>query len=163
MRRYLAEHARRAKRRSSTAWLQKLRINGLPWPRSPIRWNGVHGVTLVLAMLTLSLMFNFGSQVIQSAQLEARRASLAAEVAQFATQNQQLLGVVEYAESDANVERVAREQLGYARDGDIVILPQVPLPTPTPTAEKPSVQPAIIPAPNWQRWWRALFPANVVQ
>lgn len=137
--------------------LVRLRIAPLARLRAPLKWSGVHLVTLALVVLTLSLLVNFGSQVIQSARLEARRAELAAEVAQLEAEKRLLEGAVAHAESDVHVERVAREQLGYAREGDTVLLPQMPLSTPVPTATPAPALPTPAPDPNWQRWWSALF------
>ncbi|MEI8167805.1 MAG: septum formation initiator family protein, partial [Chloroflexales bacterium] len=83
--------------------------------------------------------------------------------AQMQATNTHLEGAVTYTESDVYVEQVAREQLGYARDGDIVILPRLvaPTPAPTPNPAAPPVSPATVPTtPNWQRWWRAFAPAE---
>ncbi len=127
---------------------------------APLRRSGTYLVTLALALLTLSLLINFGGQVLQSTRLEARRVSLATEVAQLEAENRALESAVEYAESNVNVERVAREQLGYTREGDIVILPQFPAAVPTPTAVPPEVVSLPVRPPNWQQWWSAFFPGD---
>jgi cell division protein FtsB len=123
----------------------------------PLRRSGVHLVTLALVLLTISLLINFGSQVLQATRLEARRTILATEVAQIEAENHDLQGAVEYAESNANIERVAREQLGYTRAGDTVLLPQFPAATPTPTPAPPEVLPLPERDPNWRQWWGAVF------
>lgn len=107
------------------------------------------------------LLTSFVSQVIQSARLEENRAALEAEVAALRGANANLEAAVAYAESDVNVERIAREQLGYAREGDTVLLPQLALPTPAPEpapAAAPAPPPAAPATPNARRWWQALFP-----
>jgi cell division protein FtsB len=129
----------------------------------PLRRSGVHLVTLALVLLTISLLINFGGQVLQATRLEARRTSLATEVAQIEAENQDLQGAVEYAESNANVERVAREQLGYTRAGDTVLLPQFPAATPTPTAAPPDALPPPAQEPNWRQWWGAVFPPSSME
>lgn len=119
----------------------------------------VHGITLALMLLTFSLMLNFINQVIQSSALEARKAQLAEEAARIASENRHLQGAVEYALSDAYVEQAAREQLGWAREGETVLLPQFPAiepeSKPAPEAIPMPVRPT---EPNWQRWWDALQP-----
>jgi cell division protein FtsB len=116
---------------------------------------------IMLALIGL-LIANFIGQVLQSARLEASRADLQVEVDQLAAAQQRLEAGVAYAESDVNVERIAREQLGYARDGDTVILPQVAAPTPAPTsaASPPAPTAALAPAANWRGWWDAFFPPS---
>jgi cell division protein FtsB len=115
---------------------------------------------IMVALIGL-LIANFVGQVMQSARLEASRAALQVEVDQLRAEQRTLEGAVDYAESDVNVERIAREQLGYARDGDTVILPQIAAPTPAPPIS-PAAAPAPTPAPaasNVRRWWDAFFSA----
>ncbi len=120
---------------------------------------GVHLMTLALVVLTFSLMLNFINQVVQSSALEARKVQLEEEVARLEAETRYLRGAVDYARSDAYVEQAAREQLGYARDGEVVVLPQFP-----DVALEPYTAPQAVPsapltlAPNWQRWWQALHP-----
>lgn len=107
------------------------------------------------------LAANFIGQIMQSASLEARRAELEAEVALMRADNATLKGAVEFTESDVYIERVAREQLGYAREGDVVILPRLILPEAAPEVA-PEAASASLPPPapaNWRLWWQALFPA----
>ncbi len=115
------------------------------------------GLMLVMIVLIMMLLINFGNQVMQSARLEADRAALQAEVASLAQENTQLQAAVEYAESDVNVERIAREQLNYARADDTVVLPQINLPVPAPLPEPALALPEPTQVPNWQRWYSALF------
>ncbi len=144
-------------------WLPVALVNRLQGLRLPtVSWRRVstHLVTLFLALLTLSLLYNFTQQVIQSANLETRRAELEAHVAELERENQQLADRVAYAETDLNIERIARDQLNYSREGDVVIVPRFPtqlnqpaivgLSAPADTA--PLAPPAHV--PNWQQWWR---------
>lgn len=122
---------------------------------------------LMLAFIGL-LIVNFIGQVLQSARLEDQRAQLESEVASLRDENADLKGAVEFAESDVNVERISREQLGYAREGDVVLLPQAPLATVAPAADTAAapVSEAAPAAPafsNPQRWWEAFFPRNTEQ
>lgn len=126
-------------------------------------------VSLVLGALMLTLiallLANFVGQVIQNARLEERRSALQAEVAALEARNAFRAGAVAFAESDVSVELIAREQLGYARDGDIVLLPQLPPSAPAPrdpVTPEPAPAPAAADAspasPNWMRWWQAVAP-----
>jgi cell division protein FtsB len=146
----------------------QLRALGASWLDMPLRQLGVYAITLVLGILTLSLLFNFIQQVTQSAALEARRAELEAQATALAGENVHLGGIVEYAESDAYVEHTARERLGYAREGDIVLLPDYTAPPqepgsdlPVPEPDEPEAAPKPPPPePNWQRWWEAFATTN---
>lgn len=119
---------------------------------------GVHLLTLVLLALALWSLIGFVSQVITSAQMERRKEELRAENAQLATEIATLTADVAEAESPAYAERVLREQRGYARDGDTVVLPTFPQITPTPPRPTEQPLPTSVPEPNWRRWATALFP-----
>jgi cell division protein FtsB len=129
-----------------------------------LRLSGKSAMTIALAALMLIfiglLVANFVGQVMQSARLESQRAALEAEVAQMAAENARIEGAVAYTESDVYVEQVARGQLGYAREGDIVVLPRLAAPTvEAAPLELPATDSAAPPAtPNWRLWWQAFFP-----
>ncbi len=127
-----------------------------------LRRSGLHLVMVGLLVLTLSLLVNFVHQVVQSARLEAQRVALEREVAQLHADTDELQGAVEFAESDVYVERVAREELGYAREGDVVLVPQgAATPTALPAAAPLEPLAPEPPPPNWQGWWDALFVPSV--
>ncbi|MGB9751148.1 septum formation initiator family protein [Roseiflexus castenholzii] len=117
---------------------------------------GVHALTLVLVVLALWMMASFVGQIMTGAQLEQRRAALIAENARIEATNRALLDQVEYAESPAYAEQIAREQLGLAAEGDTVVLPTFadrPDGKVTPT---PIALPAPTPQLNWRAWIQAL-------
>lgn len=117
---------------------------------------GVHTLTLVMVVLSLWMMASFVGQIMTGAQLEQRRAALIAENARIEATNRALLDQVEYAESPAYAEQIAREQLGLAAEGDIVVLPTFedrPASEATPT---PIALPAPTPQLNWRAWIEAL-------
>lgn len=120
--------------------------------------SSVRIVTVGLVALSLWLLASFVSQVITSAQMERRKDDLRAEIARIEAENAALNDQVAFAESPVYAERAAREQLGYAREGDTVILPTFPQATPTPEAppSSPSITPTV--EANWRGWARALFP-----
>jgi len=118
----------------------------------------VHLLTLGLLAISIWTLMGFVGQIIDSAQLERRKDELRAENAQYATENAALTTAVAEAESPAYAEKILREQRGYARQGDTVILPTFPQTTPTPTRADRSPAPTALPEPNWRRWMHALFP-----
>ena len=119
---------------------------------------GMHLLTLVLLGLSVWSLAGFIGQVITSAQMERRKQELIAENAQYVAANAALATQVADAESPAHAEQILREQLGYAREGDTVILPTFPEVTPTPERPADQAAPTAIPDPNWRRWIGALFP-----
>lgn len=108
--------------------------------------------------MSLWMLVGFVGQVIASAQLERRRDALQAEVARIEATNVALQRTVEYAESPAYAEQVARDQLGYAREGDTVIFPTIPEAPPADADASITPLPPPPPQQNWRLWMQALFP-----
>jgi cell division protein FtsB len=121
---------------------------------------GVHLITLVLVLLSVWSLSIFVSQVLDGAKSERRKDELQAEVDQIEAENAIISERAAEAESLPYAERIAREQLGYAREGDTVILPTFPEHTPVPVV--PTTVPAPMPGPqaNWRGWARAFFPPD---
>lgn len=139
----------RKRTRKSTSQLQRLWRFGSP---------GVVVATAVLAILSLWLLVGLVDQVITGARQDRLLAAGHVELATVIADNNTLGTAVADAKSPAYAEQVAREQLGYAREGDTVILPSFP--QITPTISNPTIAP--IPAPtsqaNWRGWVGAFFP-----
>jgi cell division protein FtsB len=117
--------------------------------------------TIIMVVVFLLFVVNFVNQIIRQAQLEQYRDTLALEVSQQVVRNAELKQQVEYVESSEYAELVAREQLGYARPGDIVMMPTYPNQTSDSVGTSMTMQEVTtttqLPAqPNWQRWWQFL-------
>jgi cell division protein FtsB len=128
--------------------------------------------TLIVLVMGAFFLFSFVNQVIRQAQLEQFREEVRADVARLSSENAVLAQSVEYVESNDYAEQIAREQLGYARAGDTVLMPtfldQVvsstvstvsTTTTLTNTINPNTTTPPTIVAPiepNWMRWWRML-------
>ncbi len=128
--------------------------------------------TLIVLVMGAFFLFSFVNQVIRQAQLEQFREEVRADVARLRSENATLQQSVEYVESNDYAEQIAREQLGYARAGDTVLMPTFPdqvvsstvttaitntlstNPTPITTTLPPTIVAA--PEPNWMRWWHML-------
>lgn len=114
---------------------------------------------IIMVVVFLLFSINFVNQIIRQAQLEQYRDTLALEVAQQTARNAQIKQQVEYVESSEYAELVAREQLGYARPGDMVMMPTYPNQTSESVdsatiAQDAATTVAAPPQPNWQRWWQ---------
>ena len=121
---------------------------------------GVHLLALLLLVLSLWSLIGFVGQVINSAQMERRKDELRAENTQLAIEIATLTANAAEAESPAYAERILREQRGFARDGDTVVLPTFPQVTPAPAQPAEQPEPTQAPEPNWRRWGQALFPPS---
>ncbi|WP_411854419.1 FtsB family cell division protein [Roseiflexus sp.] len=117
---------------------------------------GVHVLTFVLVVLSLWMLASFVGQIMTGARLEQRRAALIAENAQLEATNRALLDQVEYAESPAYAEQIAREQLGLAAEGDTVVLPTFEDRPASDAVPTPIALPAPTPQLNWRAWVQAL-------
>jgi cell division protein FtsB len=122
--------------------------------------SGARLVVVALVALSLWLLANFVGQVIASARMDRQIVEKQAELAKAEAELASLKDRVAFAESPAYAEQVAREQLGFARAGDTVILPTLPDRKPVLAAAAPIPLPAPAPQPNWRGWVRALFPAS---
>jgi cell division protein FtsB len=125
--------------------------------------------TLIVLVMGAFFLFSFVNQVIRQAQLEQFREEVRADVARLKTENAVLAQSVDYVESNDYAEQIAREQLGYARAGDTVLMPSYPDQVVSSTittaitntlnlAPTPATPPTIVAdtEPNWMRWWRML-------
>jgi cell division protein DivIC len=115
-------------------------------PRRPVpRWLGpAFAVTLLLALAVA-----FGSAYWDAYQIRREAADLARERERILQENTQLLEEIRLLNTPEYVERLAREQLGLVKPGEIaVILVQ---PTPAPAPSRPPAQPTTAP------WWSRVF------
>jgi hypothetical protein len=103
---------------------------------------------------------NFVGQVVASARMDRQIAEKEAELAKVQAELAPLKERVAFTESPAYAEQIAREQLGFAREGDTVILPTLPERKPSLAVAAPAPLPASAPQPNWRGWLRALFPPD---
>jgi cell division protein FtsB len=117
-------------------------------------------VALALVALSLWLLANFVGQVIASAGMDRQIAEKQAELAKAEAALAPLKERVAFAESPAYAEQIAREQLGFAREGDTVVLPTFPERKLAPATTAPMPLPAPDPQPNWRGWVHALFPSD---
>ena len=100
---------------------------------------------------------HFVGQVIEAARMDHHIAEQQATNVRFEAENAALEERVIYAESPAYAEQIAREQLGYAREGDMVILPTLPEQAAIPSAAAPAPLPPPRLEPNWRGWLHAFF------
>ena len=112
-------------------------------------------VVLVLVALSLWLLVNFVGQVVVAARMDRQIAERQAENTQIEAENEALAERMRFAESPAYAEQIAREQLGYAREGDTVILPTLPERKAAPISTAPAPLPAPPKQSNWRGWLHA--------
>jgi len=127
--------------------------------------SGLYLISGGIGLIAAWVAVGFIGQVTTGAQLERRVMAYRAEITAIAATNTAIARMVQYAASPAYAERVARETLGYAREGDAVLLPARLQRAATPTAtiaaepEPPPGDPGSLVRlrPNWQRWLDVLL------
>lgn len=135
---------------------------------SPLRWSlsdlltisGRRIATVALVLLSASIAVNFGELIVRGAEIQQEVAQQRAVNVAHEAELHHLKALLGYYQSSVHVEMVAREQLGYAREGDTVILPSMLIPEPAEQPAPPEAIPAPPPTPNWVLWWSAFFPAR---
>ena len=96
--------------------------------------SGLYLISGGIGLIAAWVAVGFIGQVTTGAQLERRVVAYRAEITAIAATNTAIARMVGYAASPAYAERVARETLGYAREGDVVLLPARLQQAATPTA-----------------------------
>lgn len=141
-------------------------------PQVVARW-GTRLILLVLMVLAGGLMVGFVRMTWTQHQINQASERQRAENETQRARNAALKGQAEFRESDVFAEQAAREQLGMAREGETVLLPTIVAPASAPPAAQSPNQAATASesaaatveeeiAPNYQRWWQALFPPEAV-
>ena len=113
------------------------------------RWGWVLAVVLLGALaLTVSGILPFRQLVSQQRQIERTQNQLSA----LEHENQVLSEDIEMLGTDAEIERIAREQYGLVRPGEVAYVVVMPR---EPSAVAPSPDPAVRSdeRPWWQRAW----------
>ncbi|MGQ9628099.1 MAG: FtsB family cell division protein [Anaerolineae bacterium] len=115
-------------------------------------------VAIVVATIVLSLVVDFGRKAAANYRIQQERERLRLEVAAAQEEYQRLLERKAYVRTDEYVEKVAREELKWAKPGETVVviktIPRRAFPAPPPVQESP---PVVKRASHWQEWLALLF------
>ncbi len=86
------------------------------------------------AVVVVYFMATFAVNAVQGQQLNAQENRLQADIADINARYDRLLALEQYLKSDEYIEEVAREQLGYVKQGEIgfVAISSQPTATPAP-------------------------------
>ena len=103
-----------------------------------------------------SFLFSIGQRTIQIYQLQQEEVVLRREVAGLEVRNKQLLEQREGLNNDADIERIAREELNLIKPGETAV---VVLPSPEVIArmEQQTAAPQEITGSSSKSWWERLF------
>ena len=98
----------------------------------------------------LLVMLDFNRRQAEAQRLEADRSVAATEVAQLEKEHSALQTQVAYATTDAAVVAWAHEQGKLTQNNEVLVVPLLPTPAPSPAAPPPQAPP---PRPAWILWW----------
>ncbi len=112
---------------------------------------------LSITVAVLFVLVVIGGKAMQGYEMRQEARALEQRIEQLKQQHEQLSKELGYYRSDEYVEKVAREELGLVRPGEVAVAMAIPedrrtsslLPTPTPA---PTAVPVGSPTPIWQRW-----------
>jgi cell division protein FtsB len=115
-------------------------------------------VAIVTATLALTLLLGFAYKMNTNAQIRLEAEHLQERLEFTQAENEALRAHKTAVQSDAYVEKIAREELKWSRYGDkLVSIQRMPVPTPFPTLtaqSTPSSEPAV---PQWDAWLDVFF------
>lgn len=121
----------------------------------PSRQLLIAGSLVVFALVALS----FGRVLIVEYRLSLQKEALEAQVLRLAAENRRLEARARYLQTDAGIEELAREELGWTKPGDtaVVVRWSEAAATPAPVrAARPPAAAAGPPVPFWQQLLRPI-------
>ncbi len=105
------------------------------------------------------MLIIIGRKAVQGYEMRQEARAIQHRIEQLKQENRQLGQELDYLHSDQYVEKVAREQLGLVRPGDVAVTivggpdqKEEPSLVSTPTPPTPTPEPQRRDTPNWQRW-----------
>jgi cell division protein FtsL len=114
-------------------------------------------IPLFVAAGVIFTLFVIGGKAVQSYELKQEALALERRIDSLKTENRQLKQKLEYYRSDQFIERVAREDLGLVKPGDVAVvvtLPNGQIPSTALGSQLPDMtyEPDRPRIPTWQRW-----------
>ncbi len=109
--------------------------------------------------VSVFLIVDFGIRAANLIQANQLGAAVSAQLVQEMDYRDRLQQRLDYVQSDAYVEEVARTQLKWSRPGETVVVIVSP-PAVAPAIPKADQPPAVKPTseqPAWKQWWNIFF------
>jgi len=125
-------------------------------PRPPI-----NAITVLFSIAAVFFVLGFGGKALEGYRVRRHNETLRAELAALEAVQQQLRARLEYVQTSAYVEKVAREQYRWTKEGETLVIPIFRQTTAEPANPRPSPQPAASipanrPTGRWPEWWSLL-------
>jgi cell division protein FtsB/cell division protein DivIC len=133
--------------------MMKTRERRLPLPPMDI-------ISVLICTAAIFFALAFGGKALEGYRLRRHNAILSAQVAELKEEQAELEARLEYVQSPAYAEQVAREEYKWAKPGEKLVIPilrrrpvAVPLPTPSAPAGETTDNGS---TSYWPAWWRLL-------
>lgn len=107
-------------------------------------------VSLIILVVCLFLIVNLTRSVWQLWQAGDKVKEEEEKVTETELKNEELKKKLSEVQSPKYLEKIARDKLGLAKEGEVVVV----LPSPQPTTSRQVNDENL---PNWKRWWRLFF------
>ncbi len=117
-------------------------------------------VAIIIVTIAISMVIDFGRKAAANYRIWCEETRLEREIALARHEQELLLARKDYVQTDDYVEKVAREELKWARPGETVIIVRpIPhrstlTPQPTPPPARPQAR------SHWQEWWALFFDSS---
>jgi cell division protein FtsB len=113
-------------------------------------------IAILTGLAALYLVLLIGQRALDAYRINQEIESVRREVVSLQTHNLELQAELSSARADEEIERIAREELGYVRPGDrplILLWPDGHPPT-SENASAAATAGVAAPEPNWRSWLR---------
>jgi cell division protein FtsL len=114
-------------------------------------------IAIIAVVVALFLVVDFGRRAAANYQMNSEVIKLEQEVAAEKERQQRLLAEKTYVQSDAYIEKVAREELKWGRRGEVQVILMLTPQAPPASPPEASPQETAPPKEHWQEWWDFFF------
>jgi cell division protein FtsB len=127
----------------------------VPDDKRPTKLSLIQFLAIIAITLTLSLVVDFGRKATASYRVRQQEAALEQEVATLEARQQELKEWRAIVQSDAFVERWAREEMHLVQAGETAVMPVILRRIQTAAAQESGHVEAVEERepPCWQVWW----------
>lgn len=107
-------------------------------------------LNLFIIIIGLLLIVNLTRSLSQLVKSWEKMDQVKKEITMTQKKNEELKAKLEKVQSQEFIEEVARNKLGLAKEGEVVVILPAIEPEATKAAEEKNI-------PNWQKWWKLFF------
>ena len=119
-------------------------------------------IAIITGLAALYLVLLIGQRALDAYRINQEIENVRHEISSLQSRNLELQSELSSARADEEIERIAREELGYVRPGDrpIILLWPDGHPPMAGSAPAPALSSATSPEPNWRSWLRLFVDLN---